>query len=123
MTIIYIPLEIHIPPYQLYQYIRDHVQDSFLLESGAGSKQKAELSILGFEPEKIISLDQLSQKDIFSILRSELQNHQVSDSGKYVGGLVGTFSYDAFRSIENLPDHAPQDKKFPDALFGLFLDG
>ncbi|MFX0060737.1 MAG: anthranilate synthase component I family protein, partial [Candidatus Hermodarchaeota archaeon] len=25
--------------------------------------------------------------------------------------------------IENLPDHAPQDKKFPDALFGLFLDG
>ncbi|MFX1252295.1 MAG: anthranilate synthase component I family protein [Promethearchaeota archaeon] len=123
MTIIYIPLEISIPPYQLYQYIREHVQDSFLLESGAGSKQKAELSILGFDPEKIISLDQASQKDIFSILRSELQNHQVSDSGKYIGGLVGTFSYDAFRAIENLPDHAPQDKKFPDALFGLFLDG
>ncbi|MFX0094821.1 MAG: hypothetical protein ACFFBD_24005, partial [Candidatus Hodarchaeota archaeon] len=124
MKIIHIPLQTELPCYQLYQAIRYYANDSFLLESGAGSNQKAELSIIGFEPEKVISLDHRQQKeDFFSVLKAELRNHKISDPSRYVGGLVGTFSYDAFRAIEPLPDQGPQDKKFPDALFGLFLDG
>lgn len=119
-----IALKTECTPHLLYQSLRQKVNHSFLLESGAGYKHRADTSMIGFSPNKIISLDLKNlESDTFTILRKELENYKITNNGKYLGGLVGIFSYDAFRTIEKLPDNNPKDKKFPDALFGLFLDG
>lgn len=124
LNVNFITMKTECTPHLLYQSLRQMVNHSFLLESGAGYKSRADTSMIGFSPTKIISLDlESSGSDSFSILRKEIEHYKIENDGKYLGGLVGVFSYDAFRSIEKLPDNCPKDKKFPDALFGLFLDG
>jgi anthranilate/para-aminobenzoate synthase component I len=42
---------------------------------------------------------------------------------RFVGGLVGYFSYDTVRYLESLPKNAKDDLKLPDFQFGVFDDG
>ena len=42
---------------------------------------------------------------------------------RFVGGLVGYFSYDAIRYLESLPSQTHDDIKLPDFEFGVYDDG
>lgn len=110
---------------RLYQAIQRNFSNSFYLELGAGLHKKPDYCFIGFDPFQILeySRDE-SKKDFFEIIRNTLNDFKITETyANYLGGLVGFFSYDFIRTIEELPDSTPEDKKYPDALFGLFLDG
>jgi len=62
--------------------------------------------------------------DPISRLRKNLAQNFTTYTGlRFVGGLVGYFSYDAIRYIESLPKKARDDLKLPDFQFGVYDDG
>ena len=58
-------------------------------------------------------------------LRKQLaQNHSAYHGFRFVGGLVGYFSYEVVRYIESLPNSAMRETlEIPDFQFGLYDDG
>ncbi len=121
-------------PYLLYQRIRQEFSSSFLFESATGPERMADYTILGYEPAMIISCQagriavdgHLEEEvdDPIKYLREIVQEHRVEGPDlKYIGGLVGYFSYDFARYLETLPSINPDRHDFPDFEFGLFLDG
>jgi anthranilate synthase component 1 len=62
--------------------------------------------------------------DPFTPLRKILADNYTTYHGfRFVGGLVGYFSYDAVRYFESLPNHARDDLRLPDFEFGVYDDG
>jgi anthranilate synthase component 1 len=62
--------------------------------------------------------------DPFTPLRSIIADNYTTYHGfRFVGGLVGYFSYDAARYFESLPNHTRDDLRFPDFEFGVYDDG
>ena len=61
--------------------------------------------------------------DPLSHLRENLERTSSYRGFRFVGGLVGYFSYDMVRHIESLPDLAEDDLNLPDFQFGKFDDG
>jgi len=60
----------------------------------------------------------------FVRLRAILSEKRTTYRGfRFVGGLVGYFSYDAVRYLESLPSHAKDDLDLPDFEFGVYDDG
>lgn len=51
------------------------------------------------------------------------QNYTTYTGLRFVGGLVGYFSYDSIHYIESLPKNAKDDLNLPDFQFGVFDDG
>lgn len=112
-------------PNQLYKKIRKHFKNTFLFQIGANISQPPTYTIIGFDPQKLIILNnEDSTETIFRRLRKELEPYILSNTKEiFVGGLFGVVAYDSIRSYESLPNLNKSDKCFPDALFGLFLDG
>lgn len=62
--------------------------------------------------------------DPFSLLRTTLSENRTTYHGlRFVGGIVGYFSYDTVRYIETIPDNTKDDLHFPDLEFCLYDDG
>ena len=62
--------------------------------------------------------------DPFLALRRTLaQNFTPYRGFRFVGGLVGYFSYDSARYLEKLPTHSRDDLLLPDFEFGVYDDG
>lgn len=110
----YIPFKVDENIYNLFLQIEQENNNCFFLESLGEEGRMSRYSILGFNPDTIITeesyfafRDYISQ-DIFA--------------RNYAGGLVGYLSYDAMRFFEptiSLKIH----KLFPTILFGLYTDG
>jgi len=109
-----------------------------LLESADGPRRLAQFSFIGFSPSTIVQLkdghyEELSQdgrsdskgiKTPLSFLRKILsENHTTYRGFRFVGGIVGYFSYDFVRHLESLPKHTSDDLDFPDFEFGVYDDG
>ncbi len=109
-----------------------------MLESAEGPQKLAQYSFIGFSPAKVVkakngkytetSSDNDSRivqtNDPFVPLRKTLAENFTTYHGfRFVGGLVGYFSYDAVRYLEKLPSHACDDLKLPDFEFGVYDDG
>jgi len=63
-------------------------------------------------------------EDPFLALRNLMNQHLANYRGfRFVGGLVGYFSYDSARYLESLPTNSSDDLKLPDFEFGLYDDG
>ncbi len=109
-----------------------------MLESAEGPKKLAQYSFIGFSPARTIqvkdgkytetSTDEgprtIQTDDPFVPLRTTLAENFTTYNGiRFVGGLVGYFSYDAVRYLEDLPNQTKDDLGLPDFEFGVYDDG
>jgi anthranilate synthase component 1 len=109
-----------------------------VLESAEGPQKLAQYSFIGFSPTKVVSAkngkyteissdndsESIRTNDPFISLRKVLAENFTTYHGfRFVGGLVGYFSYDAVRYLEKLPSLARDDLKLPDFEFGVYDDG
>lgn len=109
-------------------------EDGFLFESAEGPERLARYSILGVDPIATVSMERgtlrvdgeapkpRDDENPTEYLQRVLDGHKVVDQGyRYLGGLVGFFSYEFTTTLEKL---APRpDATWPDFAFGLYLDG
>lgn len=109
-----------------------------MLESADGPRKLAQYSFIGFSPKKVVKVKdgkytetsagnestELQTSDPYPLLRKTLAENFTSYHGfRFVGGLVGYFSYDAIRYSESLPNRARDDLRLPDIEFGIYDDG
>ncbi len=122
--------------FNIFRKLYHRYDKVFILESLAGPKTLSEVSIIGFDPELIISCD----KNKFRICnRSGIEEVReavdplkqlrdfvptVSDQRyRYFGGAVGYVSYDLVRFWEKLRKRRTPRSDFPLLEFGVFKDG
>lgn len=123
---------------QTFLALSNQSEYCYLLESAEGPRKLAQYSFIGFSPEKIIEVKngRYSEKspgnatapiqtdDPYLPLRKTLAENFTTYHGfRFVGGLVGYFSYDAIRYLESIPNQARDDLKLPDFEFGVYDDG
>jgi len=66
----------------------------------------------------------VNTSDPFSLLKKTLfENYTTYHGFRFVGGVVGYFSYDAVRYIESIPELAEDDLRLPDLEFCVYDDG
>lgn len=110
---------------------------AFILESLSGPKELSEMSVIGFDPEIIISCT--SRK--FIVYNKKLNKKVVSKvtdpinqlkkflpkiynkKYRFIGGAVGYISYEAIHFWERLPKIKKNDFDFPIMEFGIYYDG
>ena len=108
------------------------------MESAEGPRKLAQYSFIGFSPARMIKAKNrkytetsssghtstFKTDDPFTALRRVLAGNFTSYHGfRFVGGLVGYFSYDAVRYLEHLPKHPKDELAIPDLEFGVYDDG
>jgi anthranilate synthase component I len=122
-------------PVSIYLKLQDE-GPSFLLESITGGNTVGRYSFIGLRPrstltavgkqvtiskvdsERSVSLDR--DTDFLKVLKSEMKKFipvPVPGLPRFNGGAVGYLSYDAVRSIEQLPDICPDDLGLPEAAY------
>ena len=122
--------------FDIFQRIYQAFDRVFILESLEGPKTLSEFSIIGFDPDLIISCDASKLKicdrsgveevrevvDPLTQLREFIPS--ISDHRyRYLGGAVGYVSYDAVRFWEKLRKRRISKSDFPLLEFGVFSDG
>jgi anthranilate synthase component 1 len=124
-------------PLQVFLRLSNQSEYCYLLESAEGPRRLAQYSFIGFSPTRVILVKDrrytelrgdgrstFDTEDPFLALRNLLNQNLTNYRGfRFVGGLVGYFSYDAARYLESLPSNASDDLRLPDFEFGLYDDG
>lgn len=110
----------------------------FILESLVGPKELSETSVIGFDPEFLVSCDsrtfavtdrkgRIIKKEKVDEPLAQLRRlvpRIKEDRFRYVGGAVGYISYDAVRFWERLPAKKRRKSSgFPMMEFGIYTDG
>lgn len=130
------PLATTEDPFALFKKLYSSSDRAFILESLVGPRELAEMSIIGFDPEIIVTCDSKAfivekhgkksrqkVREPLSQLR-QLLPHLKDDTFRYIGGAVGYISYDAIRFWERLPLPKHKGKNtFPLMEFGIYTDG
>jgi anthranilate synthase component 1 len=108
----------------------------FILESLVGPRKLAEMSVIGFDPELVVSCDRskvyvrnsnnrvVHTEDLINPLE-QLSRFipKVNDNRfRYVGGAVGFISYDAISYWERIP-YKHRKRNYPLLEFGIYTDG
>ena len=110
--------------------------DGFLLESAEGPERLARYSLLGVDPVGKVRLSATGELEAtgempapeadeapLAYLRRLLALHPTVDQGyRYLGGLVGQFSYEFIERLERIAPRAGP-AAWPAFEFGLYLDG
>ncbi|MFL6475929.1 MAG: anthranilate synthase component I family protein [Nitrososphaera sp.] len=125
-------------PFELFKKIYFLYDRVFILESLIGPKELAEMSVIGFDPQLIVTCDfnNLTVKDRhgttlqtakteepLSVLR-KLMPKVTDNRFRYIGGAVGYINYDAMRFWEHLTiDNNKKTSNFPVLEFGIYDDG
>lgn len=92
----------------------------FLLESAEGGERIGRYSFIGWHPREVLSFYDDVNFDILSYLSRNFPVMNVENSNnlpRFIGGLVGYFSYDIVRQWEKLPELTCDPVKFPLAEF------
>lgn len=128
--------ELHIPfaPADTFARLFAAHEDGFLLESAEGPERLARYSILGIDPigkvrlelGKIVTSGALDaprdDEAPLHYMKRLLASHATTDQGyRYLGGLVGSVSYEFVERLEKIAPRAPH--AFPELEFGMYLDG
>ena len=121
-------------PFDVYNKISRNYTHSFLFESLEGPDELAETSIMGFDPELIVTgyFDKITiqnrdgktetiQTDTPLEEIKKLIKKTDDMSYRYLGGAVGNIDYDAIRLFENIP--GKKDLEKPIMEFGIYNDG
>ncbi len=124
-----------ITPVMAYLKIRDLGTYSFLLESVEKGEQIGRYSFIGQNPYRVLvaeghktiiknySHNHLIDKDIFTILKEELDKYKnVSIDGipQFSCGTVGFIGYEMIRCIEDLPEPKEDIVKADDAIMAFY---
>ena len=116
--------------FALFKKVEKAFDTCFLLESLGENAKDARYSVIGFNPESVISAtkDKLiindktySSNNPYNDLKDFIPRHYIP-SQIFSGGLVGYISYDAV-SLFELALSVKQHQQFPLFLFGLYEDG
>lgn len=122
-------------PLSAYWKLASEAQYSFLLESVTGGEQLARYSIIGLNPNKVISSKGQvvfvsgketalpPGKDILHLVNEELANYQCAGAPglpNFTGGAVGFLAYDFVRFLEKIPDTCKDDIGLDDGCFMFF---
>lgn len=125
-------------PLQTFLALSSRSDYCYMLESAEGPRKLAQYSFIGFSPAKMIEAKDgkytetpaedgsrtIQTDDPFVPLRRTLAENFTTYHGfRFVGGLVGYFSYDAVHYLEPLPNRARDDLGLPDFEFGVYDDG
>jgi anthranilate synthase component I len=108
----------------------------FILESLMGPRKLAEMSVIGFDPELVVSCDYskiyvrnsnnrvVHTEDLISPLEqlSRFVPKVKDNRFRYVGGAVGFISYDAISYWERIP-YKHRKRNYPLLEFGIYTDG
>ena len=112
----------------LYKFILVQ-KNSFIFESVEKGKIRGRYTIIGFNPDKIFNIKKnviieddfkkkkIINKNILKYLNNLFKNFKVKSSKelpRMSSMLVGYFSYDIIRLIENIPNKCKDDLKIPD---------
>ena len=112
----------------LYKFILVQ-KNSFIFESVEKGKIRGRYTIIGFNPDKILNIKKnviveddlkkkkIIKKNILRYLNNLFKNFKVKSSKelpRMSSMLVGYFSYDIIRLIENIPNKCKDDLKIPD---------
>jgi anthranilate synthase component I len=124
--------------FQLFEKLYFLYERIFILESLVGPEELAETSIIGFDPQLVVTCDSNNfrvqdrngkilqstpAKEPLSSLR-ELMPKVNDERFRYVGGAVGYINYDAIRFWEHLPiNNNKKASNFPLLEFGIYDDG
>jgi anthranilate synthase component 1 len=124
-----------ITPVMAYLKIRDRGNYSFLLESVEKGEQVGRYSFIGQNPYRVLiaetdktivkdySHSHIIQKDIFEVLKDELNKYQsISIDGlpQFSCGTVGFIGYEMIRCIEDLPEPKKDVVKSDDAIMAFY---
>jgi len=134
-----IPIETSRQPIDIFSTLLQNHETAFILESVEGPQRLARYSLLGFEPQATIRVEQkraeildrvkgdrriIACENPLNLLSSQLRQSGTNGrSDRYDGGLVGYASYDLVSYLERVPRRRPRAGGFPDLEFGLFEDG
>lgn len=122
-------------PAEIYAALRRKRRYSFLLESAELGEKIARYSFLGSSPRAVFRLKNgraeiMGEKkniwDPLQELRKLVTGYRIHGGARklprFAGGLLGYFSYDFVRYIEDIPCAAADDLGHPDAEFILVTD-
>jgi len=124
-----------ITPVMAYLKIRDRGNYSFLLESVEKGEQVGRYSFIGQNPYRVLiaeadrtivkdySHNHIIPKDIFEVLKDELNKYQsISIDGlpQFSCGTVGFIGYEMIRCIEDLPEPKKDVVKSDDAIMAFY---
>src|SRR5579872_1501163 len=114
---------------QLFKKIEREFENCFLLESLGEEGKFSRYSLLGFDPEHILSArektlfiddEKYETENPYYTLRELMPEQTIAR--EYAGGLVGYLGYDTINYLEpsvNVKTHA----QFPQFMFGVYTDG
>lgn len=126
---VYVKLDSSIDFFSLFQTIEKECETCFFLESLERESYHSRFSIIGFEPESVLSAK--TGVLIFNDREYEAQNpyHLLREimpepilGRDYSGGLIGYISYEAMNLFEPVLN-LPTDPRFPLFQFGVYKDG
>lgn len=121
--------------FSLFKKLYSAYDRVFILESLVGPKELAEMSVIGFDPEVVVTCD--SRTFAVSDRKGRIKKQKVTeplsqlrrlvpevsdDRFRYIGGAVGYINYDAVRFWERLPVRKRRSS-FPLMEFGIYRDG
>jgi anthranilate synthase component 1 len=124
------PLEIGLPPFDLYARLRRAHETSFLLESATGPEKVVAYSFLGAGPRAVVAsqggrisgMEGLAHLESSPLryLEAALAPYRTEDrTFPLMGGLVGYLSYSALNSMEG-GVQVRSHPEFPDLEMGLY---
>lgn len=125
----YIKFGENIDFYKLFQKIEQEFETCFIFESLGEEEKLSRYSIMGFDPENIISAKKNSFKIDSKIYRVDNPYYALREimpdktiARNYAGGLIGYLSYEAVNYFEPSLDLMIHDK-FDQFMFGVYKDG
>lgn len=122
-------------PFELYARVASSQHASFLFESGKSPSTSGRYSFFATDPYQIFSgkrqnwtirsadgQTQTGQNPFGTLTRLMQQSVIPRPHGTppFFGGAVGYLSYDLVRQFESLPNHADDDRHFPDLEFAFY---
>ncbi len=114
---------------QLFKKIEREYENCFLLESLGEEGKFARYSLLGFDPQKVISAranalfindEKYEVENPYYALREIMPEQTIAR--EYAGGLVGYLGYDSVNYLEPSVQ-VKTHNQFPQFMFGVYTDG
>ena len=127
------PLDVRLPPFELYKRLSPEFKGSFILESAVGESRTVAHSFLGFGPALVLrcskgrveggeGLDHL-REDPLGFLKAFIKQSRRDDRRfPYLGGLVGYLSYE-FAGLTEDSFPGREHDRFPIFELGFYPEG
>jgi anthranilate synthase component I len=123
-------LQTNLTPMELYGQISQKARTSFLLESAVGADRTVSYSFIGCCPKFVLRCDdgkvtgcqEYSKEGPIGAIKKVMQDQKLEDRNfPFMGGLVGYFSYEFARYLEEKVPFL-RDPAFPDYELGFYKE-